>query len=61
MKISIDGVGGLPPVDAHAGGNRQSFKKVKGKSLKPGGYRATIVARANGLKSKLRHVNFTVN
>jgi DNA-binding beta-propeller fold protein YncE len=60
VKISIDGVGSLQQVDAHAGSNKQSFKKVKGKALKPGGYRATIVAKAFGLKSKPRHVKFTV-
>ena len=61
VKIKIDGVGSLAAHNATAGANTQSFDgHVKGKVLSPGTYRATIVAKAHGLKSTPRHVKFTI-
>ncbi len=61
VKIKIDGVGSLPPLYAHAGGNEEPFNgHVKGNALAPGKYRVTIVAKAHGLTSKPRHVKFTI-
>ena len=60
VRIKIAGVGSLPAQQGHAGANAQSFKKVHGKTLAAGKYRATIVAKANGLKSKKRRLKFRV-
>ena len=61
VTISIDGAGKLKQRSGHAGANRQAFSgRVNGNTLAPGSYRATIVAKANGFKSKARHFKFTV-
>ena len=61
VRIVIDGAHALPNHKGTAGPNAQSFSgKVNGHFLKRGDHAATITAKANGLKSKPRHLTFKV-
>ena len=54
--------GSLPPVDARSGANRQRFDgRIDGKALRPGTYRATLVAtNATGTSSAPATLTFKV-